>query len=76
MKSSEFWTQEHNLLERLERSSVRSEEDAGEETSSEVLRANDEVTLCVSVSSEAEQTAAPETTPEGEENAPAGSENK
>lgn len=30
----------------------------------------------VSVSSEAEQTAAPETTPEGEENAPAGSENK
>lgn len=35
----------------------------------------DKVT-CVTVSSEAEQTAAPETTPEGEENAPAGSENK
>lgn len=32
--------------------------------------------LCVFVPSEAEQTAAPETTPEGEENAPAGSENK
>lgn len=31
---------------------------------------------CVSVYSEAEQPAAPETTPEGEENAPAGSENK
>lgn len=31
---------------------------------------------CVFVPSEAEQTAAPETTPEGEENAPAGSENK
>lgn len=28
------------------------------------------------VPSEAEQTAAPETTPEGEENTPAGSENK
>lgn len=32
--------------------------------------------LCVFVPSEAEQTAAPETAPEGEESAPAGSENK
>lgn len=32
--------------------------------------------LCIFVPSEAEQTAPPETTPEGEENAPAGSENK
>ena len=32
--------------------------------------------LCVCVSSEAEQAPAPETTPEGEEHAPAGSENK
>lgn len=32
--------------------------------------------LCSLVSSEAEQTAPPETAPEGEENAPASSENK
>lgn len=36
----------------------------------------DSVTVLSLVSSEAEQTAPPETAPEGEENAPASSENK